>query len=502
MSTVDVAVVGAGPTGAVAANLCGVHGLSAVAFDRAHDVYDLPRAVGMWDDVQRILHDAGVLDDVVPDTMIHEGGEFVDARGTRLIGIDFPPEFRTPNGHPPIRGFHQPTFERAVRARLARHPDVSLRLGCEVLDFDDRGDEVVLTVRDEAGSATDEVRAHLLLACDGATSPVRKRCGIAWNSLGYDREWLVVDVALRRDVGLPRRAQQVCDPERPITLVPVPLGTHRWEFQLREGETREEMERPERIWALLAPWVGPADAEILRAVVYRFHATVAETFRRGRVFLAGDAAHQTPPFMGQGLCSGVRDVNNLVWKLAHVRRGLAGDSLLDTYTAERHPMAVAMVAHSVKTGQAIDAYATMVGGGPPPPPELQAYAYGGSAQLPDLATGLLAPHDSPWVGRTVPHCVAVVEGRSGPLDDVVGPRWALVGAHDPREQMSAGTRAGWEALGAAFVTVPDPDGFILGLLMQHQAAVVRPDRIVYGVTDADTSLDALGLPPLGKDSPR
>jgi 3-(3-hydroxy-phenyl)propionate hydroxylase len=494
MTEVDVAIVGAGPTGAIAACLCGVQGLSAVAFDGERDVYDLPRAVGMWDDVQRILDDCGALAAVLPNTIVHEGGEFVDAAGRRIIGVDVPPGIRTANGHPPVRGFHQPTLERTVRAHLAGLDDVTLRLGCAVEDVAQDEHGVSLRVHD-AARGPERVRARWLLGCDGATSGVRKRCGIPWTSLGYDREWLVVDVALRRDVGLPRRAVQVCDPARPTTIVPVPLGMHRWEFQLRDGERREEMEDPSRVWSLLRPWVGPADAEIVRAVVYRVHATIAETFRRGRIFLAGDAAHQTPPFMGQGLCSGVRDVHNLVWKLAHVRRGLADDSLLDSYTAERHPMAVAMVTHSVNTGRAIDAYAAMAAGGPPPPPELQAYAYGGGAQLPDLATGLLAPGTSAWIGRHVPQCRVVdAAGRTGRFDEVVGLRWGIVAAHDPRERMSEETRRRWESLDAAFVRMPEPDGAMLGLLGAHEAAVVRPDRVVFGVTEAGTDLDVLGMP--------
>jgi len=499
---VDVAIVGAGPTGIVAANLCGIHGLSAIAVDREPDVYDLPRAVGMWDDVQRILADAGVFDAVVPDTMIHDGGEFVDRAGRRLSGIDIPPGLVTPNGHPPVRGFHQPTFERAVRARLAAHPSVSLRTRCELTTFTQEADAVVLTLRDHGRDRDEIVRASWMLACDGATSPVRKACGIAWNSLGYDREWLVVDVALRRDAALPQHGTQICDPDRPTTLVPMPLGLHRWEFQLRAGETREEMERPGRVWELLAPWVTPHDADLVRAVVYRFHATIAETFRRGRVLLAGDAAHQTPPFMGQGLCSGVRDVHNLVWKLAHVRRGEADDALLDTYTAERHPMAVAMVTHSANTGRAIDAYAAWSAGGPEPSAELQAYAYGGSAQLPDLSTGFLRVGSSPWVGRMMPQCVATAEGHRGTFDDVAPPsRWAVVASRDPASLMNDATRAAWAELGATFVRA-EPNGPALGLLAEHDAALVRPDRIVYAATDPSTTLDDLGPPPLRKDTNR
>jgi 3-(3-hydroxy-phenyl)propionate hydroxylase len=485
----DVAIVGAGPTGVVAAKLCGVYGLSAVAFDREAEVYDLPRAVGMWDDVQRILQNAGVLDAVLPATCIHVGAEFVTPDGTRLTGLEIPEGFTTASGHPALRGFHQPMLERAIRACLAAHDDVRLALAHEVAAITPHPDHVALTVRDRADGATTTIEARWLIGCDGASSFVRKTCGIAWNSLGYDREWLVVDVRLQGETRLSPLAQQVCDPARPVTLVPGPLRLHRWEFQLLPGETREEMERPARVWELLRPWIAPSDAELLRAVVYRFHATIAETFRHGRVFLAGDAAHQTPPFMGQGLCSGVRDVDNLVWKLDLVTRGLADDALLDTYTAERHPIAVGMVEHSVNTGRLIDAYSAMVAGGPEPSPELQAYGYGGSAELPHVTTGLLAPGDSPWLGKHVPQCPVVTAGGAGMLDDVVGPRWAIVSAGDPRAVMSAATQRYWERLGAVFVRVPEPAGPMLGLLLAHQTVIARPDRIIYAVHSGDAPFD-------------
>jgi 3-(3-hydroxy-phenyl)propionate hydroxylase len=489
----DVAIVGGGPTGVVAANLCGIAGLSAIVFDREPDVYDLPRAVGMWDDVQRILDDAGILPELLPATCVHDGGEFVDAGLRRIVGFDLPPGFHTANGHPPIRGFHQPTLERVARASLARHPSVALRTNSEVLEITQDADGVTAVVRNVTSGRTDSLRARWLLGCDGASSFVRKACGLAWTSLGYDREWLVVDARLRRDVGLSRHAVQLCDPERPTTLVPLPMDMHRWEFQLRPGERREDMEAPDAVWALLRQWLSPADAEILRAVVYRFHATIAETFRHGRVLLAGDAAHQTPPFLGQGLCSGVRDVHNLVWKLAHVRRGLARDELLDTYTAERRPLAVAMVEYSVQTGRLIDAYAEMARGGPEPPAELRRYGYGGDARLPELSTGLLVPNASGWPGRPVPLVTVETNDACGLFDAVVGSRWAVVSGRDPRPLLDAPTRRYWEALGAAFVSVPEPAGEMLRLLAAHEVVVVRPDRLIYAAGPACSSLRVPGV---------
>jgi 3-(3-hydroxy-phenyl)propionate hydroxylase len=487
---VDVAIVGAGPVGAVAANLCAVHGLTAVAFDREADVYDLPRAAALYDDVQRILHNAGLLDAVLPATGVIPGGEFVDASGKRIIGFEVPPDLRTTNGFPPLLNINQPVMERAIRACLAGRKGVELRVAHEVLGFEERDNCVEVVVRDRVDDATERIEARWLLGADGAGSSVRKSCAIAWNSLGYDCEWLVIDVELKRPVELPRLCQQICDPERPVTFVPMPGRLRRWEFQLKGGETGAEMEDRERVWSLLAPWMSPRDGEIVRAVVYRFHATIAASFRRGRVFLAGDAAHQTPPFMGQGLCTGVRDVENLIWKLAMVRRGKATDALLDTYGAERRPLAVAMVEHSTNTGKLIDAYAAMARGGPEPPAELQEYAYGGSRRLPDLSAGLLALDGGEWVGQLVPSAMVSTPRGATLLDDVVGPRWSILSRCEPRPAIGPESQAFCDRLGVAFADLPEPRGAMLDLLAAHEVVIVRPDRIIYGTSHA-AGLDAL-----------
>jgi 3-(3-hydroxy-phenyl)propionate hydroxylase len=218
---------------------------------------------------------------------------------------------------------------------------------------------------------------------------------------------------------------------------------------------------------------------IQRAVVYRFHATIAPTFRRGRVFLAGDAAHQTPPFMGQGLCTGARDAENLVWKIAAVERGRASEALLDTYTEERHPAAVAMVQHSTNAGKLIEAFAEMSVTGRPPPPELVAYGYGGGKLLPGLTRGLLVHGASEWVGRLVPQCEVSAGGSRGRFDDLAGPGFAVVGLGDPRSILNPADTRAWEALDAAFLELSDPAARTL--LGEGEILIVRPDRVVYSL---------------------
>ncbi len=481
---VDVAIVGGGPVGVVAANFCGVYGLSAVVLDREKDVYDLPRAAGLHHDAQRILHNAGVLDAVLPATRELLGAEFVDAGGERIIGFELPPGTLLESGYPAVLNIDQPGLERAVRGCLDRFPEVELRLGREVEGFEQSSSGVSLDVRSVDGGAAERLDARWLIGADGATSSVRRACEISWDSLGYDCDWLVVDLELTRDVELTMLATQVCDPNRPVTVIPMPGRQRRWEFQLKPGETRAEMEDRDRVWELLAPWLPRDAGEILRAVVYRFHATIAERFSRGRVFLAGDAAHQTPPFMGQGLCTGIRDVENLVWKLAMVAGGQASDRILETYTAERRPLAVAMVQHSTNTGKLIDAYAEMQRGGPEPPAWLQEYAYGGSQTLPDLSEGLLAADTCASAGCLLPHTEVLDGAGTTPFDAHVGPSWSLVSTEAFRLAIGEAVQRAGAALEVVLAIVSAEEGPIGALLQQHEVLLVRPDRLIYGACAA------------------
>jgi 3-(3-hydroxy-phenyl)propionate hydroxylase len=176
------------------------------------------------------------------------------------------------------------------------------------------------------------------------------------------------------------------------------------------------MVEPGRVWALLGRWITPDDAELVRAVVYRFHATVAERMRDHRIFLAGDAAHQMPPFLGQGLCSGIRDAANLAWKLELVAAGAAGDQLLDSYGDERLPHAAGVVAHAVDTGKLID----QLSGREPQNTSLDA-AYGGGRPFPHLEHGLIHG-DHPMVGHQLPQ--PLVDGVL--LDELLGTGFAVL----------------------------------------------------------------------------
>jgi 3-(3-hydroxy-phenyl)propionate hydroxylase len=472
---VDVLVAGGGPVGVMTALLLAQRGFSARVLERATEIYDLPRAIVMDDEIQRVFQNAGLQDGLRAITTPLPGAEFVTVDGERIVGAELPLDANWPLGHHPNTTYYQPQLEAFIRDS-AEQAGVELCLGVEVGAVSQTDDRVTAEAMGPDGSAQIH-SASWLVAADGASSPIRKQLGIVFINQGYDQDWLVLDVRLKRPVPtLPKFVQQICDPDRPTTFVVGHADYRRWEFQLQPGETRDEMVEPDRVWELLRPWLTPDDAELIRAVVYRFHATVAGKMRDGRIFIAGDAAHQMPPFLGQGLCSGIRDSANLAWKLRLVESGLAGDGLLDTYGYERMPHAAGVVAHAVDTGRLIDELSGRV----PKSTGIDA-AYGGGRPFPHLTTGLIHG-DHPAVGRQVHQ--PTIDGTR--LDDLLGDGFAVI-VDDPKT--AERIRGDWSDL-ASIVEVPT--GTLPAALPPGGAVIVRPDHYVAAVAHgADELRDAI-----------
>ena len=318
----DVAVVGLGPVGATCAALLGGLGVRTLAIERSRRIYDRPRAFALDHEVMRVFEDIGVAEAVAPHTAPFTPSEYYGADGQLIKRLGaLPPPW--PLGWPPSMVFEQPPVEALLRKRAGEVAEIRYD---ELLKLDLADDYVRLHLR-----SGDTVTAKYVVACDGAASTVRKLVGIEYEDLAFDQEWLVVDLRVneRGLARLPHVSIQYCEPSRPSTYL-VGVGAHRrWELMLHPGETNPDP------WKLLERWITPDDAELWRAAAYRFHALVAREWRCGRVFLAGDAAHQQPPFTGQGMCQGIRDVANLSWKLHYVLALNAADKLLDTYEQER-----------------------------------------------------------------------------------------------------------------------------------------------------------------------
>jgi 3-(3-hydroxy-phenyl)propionate hydroxylase len=466
--SVDVTVVGGGPVGVTTALLLAHRGFDVRVLELGTEVYDLPRAIVMDDEIQRVFQGIGLAEGLSEITTPLAGAEFVDTAGQRIIGVDLPADGDYPLGHAPSVTYYQPELEALLRA-AAVDAGVDLRLGVEVMGVSQ--DDASVTATTTSGDQS----SRWLVAADGASSPIRKSLGISFVDQGFDQDWLVLDARLRRPLAsLSRLVPQICNPDRPTTYVTGHGPYRRWEFQLQAGETRNEMTEPKRVWQLLEPWIGPDDAELVRAVVYRFHATVADSMRHERVFLAGDAAHQMPPFLGQGLCSGIRDAANLAWKLELVATGVAGDRLLDTYGTERLPHAAGVVAHAVDTGRLIDE----LSGRAKSATGLDA-AYGGGRPFPTLDHGVRFG-DHPAVGRQLPQ--PVVDGR--PLDELIGAGFGVV---TDSGELAMLAEAMWGGL-ATVITVPA--GTVPFAVPEGGAAIVRPDRYVAAVAVGADALTA------------
>jgi len=325
----DVAVVGLGPTGAVCTALLGGLGLKTIAIEREPDVFDKPRAFALDHEVMRVFEDLGIAAAVAPHTAPFTPSEYygVDGQLIKRLGALPPP---WPLGWPPSMVFNQPAVDALLRDRAAAVAEIAFS---ELEKLSQKKDFVELQLRDRT------VAAKYVVGCDGASSTVRSALGIENEDLEFDQPWLVVDllVSPKGLEKLPKVSIQYCEPARPSTYL-IGVGAHRrWELMLSPGEDPD-------VWQLLARWLTPDDAQLWRAASYRFHALVARQWRRGRVFLAGDAAHQQPPFTGQGMCQGIRDAANLSWKLHYVLAGKAGEKLLDTYEAERRAHAKRLIA--------------------------------------------------------------------------------------------------------------------------------------------------------------
>ncbi len=352
-----VIVVGAGPVGCTAALLLADFGVPVTLLERHTRPHPLPRAVHLDDEVARTLYRIGVSDGFLSRSRSCSGLRLLDA-GHRVMA-----EFRREHeigvhGFPQANMFHQPDLEQLMLARVEQHPLIAFRRGADVCGVEDpRGAAPVQVSARFAGDETPRtLTGNFVLGCDGANSAIRELLGVPMEDLGFTERWLVLDIRAGTRLDTWDGVEQICDPARAATFMQVTEDRYRWEFQLREGEDEAGLISPQALGELLRPWTGRGDLaglEIIRSATYTFRARLAARFQAGRVFLLGDAAHLTPPFIGQGLAAGLRDADNLAWKIAYVLDGLAGEDLLATYDTERRPHARAMVKKAVRVGWAM-----------------------------------------------------------------------------------------------------------------------------------------------------
>ncbi len=482
MSTMfDVAVIGCGPVGAMAANLLGRQGLSVVVLEKETEHYPLPRAVHLDHEMMRLFQSAGVIDRVEPDMVATDGHLHVGAdHGViRYMGtVGKPRPFGWANDY----FFYQPEFEAHLRAAFVDNGRIGLLLGAEftALSQDDSG--VMVAYAQDGAQRSLTVR--WVIAADGSRSPVRKALGVKLDDLDFEEPWLVVDAEVEGPVTFPdltgvpegadlqRLSVMMCDPARPATVVPGRRNHRRWEFMLLPHEDDAEMMREENVATLVGAWMKDVPHKIVRAATYRFHGLVAEQWQVGRVFLAGDAAHQTPPFFGQGMCHGLRDVANLAWKMAAIVNDDANEDILSTYQPERDPHVRGVIGAAVAAGRYICELDQAKAA------ERDASIRAQSAQkqgetaadlIPAISTGFVA-QGTPAAGQRFIQPI-LADGRK--LDDLVGQGWRLFVAD------------GGDGNVIVARELPDNGAVTQWLEAREvEAVLVRPDHYVFGTGSA------------------
>lgn len=496
----DVLIVGAGPVGLFSALLLAQRGLTVDLYEKWPTFYPLPRACGVDHEIIRQFQGAGIIEELAPllDPVIgpDKTYEFLDAEFETILKIDW--NRPGASGWAQVNQFFQPDFEQLVLRRLEALPNVMLHYSRELVSLAQEDDGVTLDFV-ETGKPDNrfQARARYVIGADGARSTVRDLLGIRHIDLGFAYDWLVVDVLPNEERVWKPYVIQHCDPRRPTTLVGSGPRRRRWEFMRMPDETIDELNTTETAWKLLAPWnIDPSNASLERHTVYTFRGAWADQWKQGRVMLTGDAAHLMPPFLGQGLCAGLRDALALSWRLAAVIGGGASTELLESYGPERREHVVEIIRQAVEIGRLIcmvdpaDVAARdtrmkaamldpTLGLKPPPEPRL---GYAGAYRFNDAGSGYLSVQ-----GRVRR------DAREGLFDDAVGKGWQLLlRGQDAATTLAEPARAVLERLravvadfGAKGDTV-DLDGTYAAWFdrLGADAILVRPDYYIFGTAAA------------------
>lgn len=509
----DIIQIGHGPVGKASSLFFSRLGWKVGVFERFAEIYPLPRAVCIDHELFRVLHAADmgdIADKVTSDAPVYR---WYNVEWKELLAIDWTAGSVSGGGE--VNFVHQPSFEKAMDAKINGDRNISVTFGAEAVGIVQDADKVIVTTKDSKTGKTSTHTARYVIGIDGANSFVRQSLKIGQKDLGFEADWLVIDFALNngltaRDLGIPG-CGQYCNPKRPTTIVPGGIDNgrvcRRWEFMRLPQETREEMLEESKVWELLGQWIKPDQGELVRHTVYTFRSLIADTWQDKRIFLAGDAAHVMPPFMGQGMCAGLRDVWNLSWKLDRVMRGKADASLLDTYQPERAPHVTDIIHASIFLGsiicipdeqKAAERDAMFLGGTAPPP-----------APFPKLTDGFLERDDQGAVivpaGDLSPAGAVRHHGKTGRLDSFVKPGFNLFLSPTLSEKdfdVASDTVCKAQNVNIIHVAeranahddeIGDTQGQLLRFMKQHgaEALLVRPDFYLFGGAKDAERLNAM-----------
>lgn len=466
--TCDVAVVGLGPVGALVANLLASTGLKVLAADSEPDIMQLPRGVGIDGEIMRAMQSLGLAEELEPFLKVFRGAQYLDAEG-QVVATRPAANISGTQGWPDRYNVHQPEFEAVLRQSLRTRHEITELTSTTVESLTQDAAGVTLQARNILSGEAVEIRAKYVVGSDGGKSTVRRLIDSSYTDYGLNQPWIVADFAVSDEADIPDINTHFAHPQSPAIYIHVVRNIRRFEFRALPDEDLTAVIEPENIWERVARWITPDEATLLRAAVYTHRSLVAKQWRKNRVLLAGDAAHQTPPFLGQGLCTGVRDATNLAWRLRDVILREAPDALLDSYGTERSAHAEHFIKTATELGtkltkptkESIDSLNSRVG-------------REGRGTLPRLGEGIFDAQHGGGVLSSQPRT-----GTGERLDELIGYEFGLIVTAQAATELSA---TDLQHMRQARVQLVTADDTLSAWLAEQQASaiLVRPDRYLYG----------------------
>jgi 3-(3-hydroxy-phenyl)propionate hydroxylase len=488
-------IIGAGPVGLMLANLLGQSGASVLVLEKRATPHTIPRAISYDAETLRLFQKTGLLDALEPSLERDVPVSYFNQKGGKLMGMSKPTQIY---GHSQLGSFYQPELEAVLLAGAGRFETVTHVMNAEVIDLMQSHEGVTVQYRDSSG-IIQTAHAQFAIGCDGGSSFVRSALGIAFEGQSFAEKWLVVDC---ENEGYGQREMQFfCDPRRPALTIPVSKGRRRWEFLVMPGDDAATLADEANVRGLIAKYAPNDRSHIERALIYTFHARYAQRFGVGRVMLAGDAAHVSPPFAGQGLNSGFRDAHNLAWRLDLIWQGLSEASVLDNYQNERLPHVKAMTAFAIRLGQAVmptskfkASIRDFILGSLTRIPALHQFIdQGGLIPRPRLPVDAVRGHHKQSGHMLVQPLVTRPDGTTVLLDDVIGDGWAVIAIDvDPRAGLHGEDLALCDILNASFTRIESKAAHALaGQVGGGKIAVIRPDRYIVEIVTPNQTKPAL-----------
>ena len=493
----DVVIIGLGPVGSLLAALLNEEGLKVLGIEKDKEIFQLPRAITINDESLRIMQSAGLEHVYSENSTPVEGAEFINSEHQRIGEALKIKGLITQNAWNPISFFHQPTTDQNIR-NILEDSEIEILLEENLIDIQQKESVVEIETENLITNKKSLFTSNFLVGADGSSSTVRNLLAIEQEDLDYNREWVVVDVKLKEEIAMSQMAAQICDPKRLATYIPAHLPYKRWEFLILDDEDKKEIEKEETIQRLIEPWLKPDQYSILRSAIYKFHAVLAKDFKVQNCFLIGDAAHQTPPFMGEGMNTGFRDASNLAWKLVlALKEKDFVTAVLNSYQTERRPHAQFIVENSVSIGKLMAAYAAAEN--PDDVPEELVNKGYASYIIPNLHEGLFyggIADPSMGSGSLFPQFIEIKKNKIiKRKDNLLGSGFAIISKKEI--ELSREEEDFYNKLNTKIITIEEDqilqNHWLSSYMQMGETFIVRPDKYIFGCSSDRVSFQELTI---------